>query len=137
MFVRFHDSTINEAISWGIVQSVRVIISDVNWFFLGNKGSGFFSALFKQGIKMEYEKVWSPYIAIAKKKGIGRKYIKNDRDWEMELKGVETKRRNYCPALKETLMQVFKIILKGEATSLADATVFVRSQLQELLEGKV
>ncbi|RYE12229.1 MAG: hypothetical protein EOP45_23235 [Sphingobacteriaceae bacterium] len=52
IFVKFHNATIEEAICWG------------------QKGSDFFSGLFKEGIKMEYEKVWSPYIAIAKKKGI-------------------------------------------------------------------
>lgn len=66
--------------------------------------------------------------------------MNNDHDWTMELKGVETKRRNYCPALKETLMQVFKIVLNAENNSLAgieDALIYVRGQLTNLLNGKI
>jgi DNA polymerase elongation subunit (family B) len=78
--------------------------------------------------------------------GIGRKYVKNDRDWTMELKGVETKRRNYCAALKETLLEVFNIFLREDKTSgsylserqrMDDAVAYVRTQLTDLLEGKV
>lgn len=127
IFVKFHNATIKEAISWG------------------QKGSDFFSGLFKEGIKMEYEKVWSPYIAIAKKKGIGRLFVMDSETWKLDLKGVETKRRNYCAALKETLLEVFNIILKGadadhgnkQQDSMEQAIEYVRSQLTDLLNGKV
>lgn len=60
----------------------------------------------------------------------------------MELKGVETKRRNYCTSLKETLLEVFNIVLRednanGCSKPIDDAIAYVRTQLTDLLHGKV
>jgi DNA polymerase delta subunit 1 len=70
VFLKFHDCSIDETISWS------------------RKASAFFNAKFTGKIKLEYEKVWAPYIAIAKKKGIGYKFTKHSREKEIDLKGV-------------------------------------------------
>ena len=111
VFIKFHGATINQAISWCM------------------KGSDYFSSFFADTIKMEYEKVWCPYIAIAKKKGVGKEYTHDDTKYEITYKGMETKRRNYCAFLKETLLEVIQIVIHDAEKGPHKAVAYVDDQL--------
>jgi DNA polymerase elongation subunit (family B) len=62
-------------------------------------------------IRMEYEKVYLPYILIKKKNYIGKKFEQDDVKWKLDYKGIALKRRNYCPLLKEIYQGVIDNVL--------------------------
>lgn len=64
---------------------------------LGQEAAGFVSAQFIRPIKLEFEKVYYPYLLINKKRYAGLYYTRPDKFDKMDCKGIETVRRDNCP----------------------------------------
>jgi DNA polymerase delta subunit 1 len=63
---------------------------------LGAEAAGLVSKTFQKPIKLEFEKVYWPYLLINKKRYAGL-YWTNPSKWDkMDTKGIETVRRDSC-----------------------------------------
>lgn len=52
---------------------------------------------FKKPIRLVFEKIYHPYLLMAKKKYAGKQWIKKDKvDEIIDAAGLETRRRDYC-----------------------------------------
>jgi len=63
---------------------------------LGKEAADFVSQKFISPIKLEFEKIYHPYLLIAKKRYAGMYWTNPDKPDKMDAKGIETVRRDNC-----------------------------------------
>ncbi|XP_049801348.1 DNA polymerase delta catalytic subunit isoform X1 [Schistocerca nitens] len=64
---------------------------------LGREAAEYVSSKFVKPIKLEFEKVYFPYLLINKKRYAGLYFTQPDKYDKMDCKGIETVRRDNCP----------------------------------------
>nr|BCB92279.1 DNA polymerase delta catalytic subunit [Cyzicus gifuensis] len=78
---------------------------------LGRQAADFVSNKFVRPIKLEFEKVYFPYLLIQKKRYAGLYWTKPDKFDKMDCKGIETVRRDNCPLVASLINTCLKKIL--------------------------
>ena len=102
---------------------------------LGKEAAAFVSKLFISPIKLEFEKVYCPYLLMNKKRYAGLYWTKPDKYDTMDCKGIETVRRDSCSLVKiivqEALHQL--LILKDP-----DAAInYCKGMISDLLQNRI
>jgi len=102
---------------------------------LGREAAGLISQKFVAPIKLEFEKVYYPYLLINKKRYAGLYFTKPEIYDKMDCKGLETVRRDNCP-LVATVMNTCleRILVKRDPQG---AIEFVKSVISDLLRNKM
>jgi DNA polymerase delta subunit 1 len=78
---------------------------------LGEEASKFVSEKFLKPIKLEFEKVYFPYLLINKKRYAGLYWTKTEKYDKMDTKGLETVRRDNCLLAQTVIEKVLRMIL--------------------------
>lgn len=78
---------------------------------LGEEAAKFVSAKFVKPIKLEFEKVYYPYLLINKKRYAGLYWTNPDKYDKMDTKGIETVRRDNCRLVQNVIETVLRMIL--------------------------
>ncbi|XP_067951635.1 DNA polymerase delta catalytic subunit-like [Watersipora subatra] len=78
---------------------------------LGKEAAEFISSKFVKPIKLEFEKVYFPYLLINKKRYAGLYFTKPDKHDKLDCKGIETVRRDNCQLVANLINQCLKVIL--------------------------
>jgi DNA polymerase delta subunit 1 len=78
---------------------------------LGEEASHYVSAKFIKPIKLEFEKVYFPYLLINKKRYAGLYWTRTDKYDKMDTKGIETVRRDNCLMVQTVIEKVLRMIL--------------------------
>lgn len=78
---------------------------------LGREAAAFVSAKFVQPIKLEFEKVYFPYLLINKKRYAGLYYTRPDKFDKMDCKGIETVRRDNSPLVANLINNCLQKLL--------------------------
>jgi DNA polymerase delta subunit 1 len=78
---------------------------------LGEEAAGFVSSKFTKPIKLEFEKVYFPYLLINKKRYAGLYWTKPEKYDKMDTKGIETVRRDNCLLVQTVIEKVLRMIL--------------------------
>lgn len=78
---------------------------------LGEEASHYVSAAFHKPIKLEFEKVYFPYLLINKKRYAGLYWTKTEKYDKMDTKGIETVRRDNCLLVQTVIEKVLRMIL--------------------------
>lgn len=97
---------------------------------LGKEAANKISETFQAPIKLEFEKVYYPYLLINKKRYAGLYYTRAEEHDKMDCKGIETVRRDNCPLvanLINTCLQ--KILINRDPTAAVDYAKQVISDL--------
>lgn len=120
-FGRFHIGETKElverkfSIAGGYEQNSRVIYGDTDSvmiifggsldtaFRLGNEAVGFINEIFTKPIQIEFEKVYFPFLLVAKKHYVGLQYTRVDKFDKIDCKGIETVRRDNTPLIVRLL----------------------------------
>jgi DNA polymerase I len=128
---------------------VKVIYADTDSVFIksnvkdldeaeefGKKISGFVSGKL-YGLDLKFEKTFKTFLIEAKKRYAGWTFERDDDKWvdKMEMKGIETVRRDWCSLTSETMLNVLNIILKEK--DINKASKYVRSMVDDLAKGKI
>lgn len=89
------------------------------------------------GLQIEFEKIYRSFLILTKKRYAGWKFEQKAKGWEdsMDMRGIETVRRDWCPLVGELMVNVLTTILKER--DVAKATQLVKSVLAELSAGQV
>lgn len=88
---------------------------------LGKEAAGWISDEFPPPIKLEFEKVYFPYLLINKKRYAGLYFTKPDTYDKMDCKGIETVRRDSCPLVSSVMNAVLqKILINRDPTGALD-----------------
>lgn len=78
---------------------------------LGQEAAEFVSSKFIKPIKLEFEKVYFPYLLINKKRYAGLYWTNPDKYDKMDTKGIETVRRDNCRLVQNVIETVLRMIL--------------------------
>lgn len=79
---------------------------------LGKEAAAYVSTYFITPIKLEFEKVYFPYLLMNKKRYAGMLWTKPTKPDKMDCKGIETVRRDNCALVAEIVQTTLDILLK-------------------------
>ncbi|EPX72526.1 DNA polymerase delta catalytic subunit Cdc6 [Schizosaccharomyces octosporus yFS286] len=102
---------------------------------LGEKAADFVSNHFIDPIKLEFEKVYFPYLLISKKRYAGLFWTRTDTFDKMDSKGIETVRRDNCPLVSYVIDTALRKMLIDQ--DVEGAQEFTKSVISDLLQNKV
>ena len=117
VMVRFGVSTVAEAMELG--QEAAAAVSDN----------------FIKPIKLEFEKVYFPYLLINKKRYAGLYFTKPDTYDKIDCKGIETVRRDNCPMVAKMMNTCLQKILVDRNPN--GAVEFVKQTISDLLCNRI
>src|SRR3990172_2321735 len=78
---------------------------------LGREAAALISKEFKAPVKLEFEKVYYPYLLINKKRYAGVFWTKPEKYDKVDTKGLENVRRDNCAFVRELMNESLEIIL--------------------------
>ncbi|KAH7386129.1 catalytic subunit DNA polymerase-like protein delta [Pyrenochaeta sp. MPI-SDFR-AT-0127] len=102
---------------------------------LGEEAAEYVSSKFIKPIKLEFEKVYFPYLLINKKRYAGL-YWTNPHKWDkMDTKGIETVRRDNCRLVQTVIETSLRMLLIDQDPD--GAQEFVKETISDLLQNKI
>ena len=78
---------------------------------LGQEAADFVSSKFVKPIKLEFEKVYFPYLLINKKRYAGLYWTNTTKYDKMDTKGIETVRRDNCRLVQNVIETSLRMLL--------------------------
>lgn len=102
---------------------------------LGLEAADFVSTKFVNPIKLEFEKVYFPYLLINKKRYAGLYWTKTDKPDKMDTKGIETVRRDNCRLVQNVMETILQKILRERDVSGAES--YVKKIISQLMQNQV
>ncbi|KAM8952408.1 DNA polymerase zeta catalytic subunit isoform 2-T2 [Pelodytes ibericus] len=135
---------VNDTKKWG----ARVVYGDTDSMFVLLKGATkeqslkigqeiaeAVTATNPKPVKLKFEKVYLPCVLQTKKRYVGYMYETLDqKDPVFDAKGIETVRRDACPAVGKILERSIKLLF--ETRDISQIKQYVQRQCLKLLEGK-
>eukprot|EP00850_Spirogloea_muscicola_P000852 SM000003S11097 [mRNA] locus=s3:857343:865257:- [translate_table: standard] len=100
---------------------------------LGREAAEKISTTFPKPIKLEFEKVYFPYLLISKKRYAGLLWTNPDTYSKMDTKGIETVRRDNCLLVKNVVTECLQMILVDR--DIPGAVQYVKNGLTKSGEG--
>ncbi len=103
----------------------------------GSEISGFVTNKLSGVLDLKFEKIYKTFLILTKKRYAGWKFEKEGAEWKdkIEMKGIETIRRDWCSLTSDTMMEVLKIILKEG--DIQKAAKYVRAIIEDLSAGRI
>ncbi|KAL0483623.1 DNA polymerase delta catalytic subunit [Acrasis kona] len=102
---------------------------------LGKEAAALVSKKFISPIKLEFEKVYHPYLLLAKKRYAGLLWTNTAKYDKLDAKGIETVRRDNCALVKNVVSTCLHMILIER--SIAKAQKYARDVISDLLMNKI
>ncbi|KAG6813826.1 DNA-directed DNA polymerase delta [Tricholoma furcatifolium] len=130
--------THNAEIIYGDTDSVMVRFGPTDLptvMALGQEAADFVTTKFVKPIKLEFEKVYFPYLLISKKRYAGLYWTRADKYDKMDSKGIETVRRDNC-RLVSTVIEtcLHKMLIDRDVKGAEDYT---KQMISDLLQNKI
>ncbi|MEW5314891.1 MAG: hypothetical protein WDW38_006353 [Sanguina aurantia] len=102
---------------------------------LGREAAAFVSQSFPHPVKLEFEKVYAPYLLMKKKRYAGLLWTRHEAFDKMDSKGIETVRRDNCLLVKNVVTTCLeKILMESDVIG---AEVYVKGVISDLLMNRV
>ncbi|WCJ37598.1 DNA polymerase delta catalytic subunit [Euphorbia peplus] len=102
---------------------------------LGREAAEHISGTFINPIKLEFEKVYYPYLLISKKRYAGLFWTNADKFDKMDTKGIETVRRDNCLLVKNLVTEcLHKILIDRDVPG---AVQYVKNTISDLLMNRM
>ena len=102
---------------------------------LGREASQFVTTQFIKPIKLEFEKVYYPFLLLNKKRYAGLYWTKLETWDKLDTKGIESVRRDNCMLVRKMVNTVLDKILIER--NVPEAIEFVKETISDLLQNKV
>ncbi|XP_065673456.1 DNA polymerase delta catalytic subunit isoform X2 [Hydra vulgaris] len=102
---------------------------------LGREAAAYVSNTFIDPIKLEFEKVYYPYLLISKKRYAGLYYSKPDTFDKMDCKGIETVRRDNSPLVAKLINTCLQKLLIDRDPE--GAVVYTKQVISDLLCNRI
>lgn len=128
----------NASVIYGDTDSVMVRfgVPDVTTAMaLGAEAAKEVTKLFPPPVKLEFEKVYFPYLLMNKKRYAGLYWSKPEKPDKMDTKGIETVRRDNCALVRQVVDTCLKKILIERSTQ--GALDYTKSVIADLLQNKL
>ncbi|CRG97181.1 DNA polymerase delta catalytic subunit, putative [Plasmodium gallinaceum] len=128
----------NSTVIYGDTDSVMVKFGTNNIeeaMRLGKDAAERISKEFLPPIKLEFEKVYCPYLLLNKKRYAGLLYTNPLKHDKMDCKGIETVRRDFCILIQQMMETVLNKLLIEK--NLNSAIEYTKSKIKELLTNNI
>lgn len=102
---------------------------------LGREAAEYVSSKFIKPIKLEFEKVYFPYLLISKKRYAGLYFTRPETYDKMDCKGLETVRRDNSPLVSNLINTCLQKILINRDPN--DAVAYAKKIISDLLCNKI
>lgn len=102
---------------------------------LGAEAAGIVSQTFVKPIRLEFEKVYYPYLLISKKRYAGLFWTRPDKFDKMDTKGIETVRRDNCRLVRTVIETCLRKMLIDRDVQGAEA--YAKQVIADLLQNKI
>ncbi|KAL6498062.1 DNA polymerase delta catalytic subunit [Orobanche gracilis] len=102
---------------------------------LGREAADYISGTFIKPIKLEFEKVYYPYLLISKKRYAGLYWTNPKKFDKMDTKGIETVRRDNCLLVKNLVSECLNKILIDK--DIPGAVQYVKNTISDLLMNRM
>ncbi|OMJ22245.1 DNA polymerase delta catalytic subunit [Smittium culicis] len=102
---------------------------------LGKIAADLITERFVSPIKLEFEKVYFPYLLINKKRYAGLYWTKAEKYDKLDTKGIETVRRDNCPLVQALVEKCLRLMLIDR--NVEGAVTFAKQSISDLLQNKV
>lgn len=127
-------------IVYGDTDSVFVVIPEEDLEKIAEKAHEISSYISKglPGImKLDFEKDFKRFLPLTKKRYVAWKFVPTENGWEegIEMKGIETVRRDWCGLVGDTMSNVINIILKKN--DIKGAVSCFKEVVDDLVGGKI
>ncbi len=88
-------------------------------------------------LELQFEKIYRTFLILTKKRYAGLKYESAGGKWatEIEMRGIETVRRDWCPLVSEVMLDVLNTLLKEG--DLQKSITLVKGVLEKLRSNQV
>lgn len=137
-FTRLNGYDNNAEVIYGDTDSVMVqfgVSTVKDAMDLGKEAAEHISGTFTKPIKLEFEKVYCPYLLISKKRYAGLFWTKEDSHDKMDTKGIETVRRDNCLLVKNLVNDcLHKILIEKNIPA---AVQHVKNAISDLLMNRM
>lgn len=125
-------------IVYGDTDSVMVNFGDIplsRAIELGKDAADRVTHQFIPPIKLEFEKVYLPYLLVSKKRYAGLLWYNADGPPRLDMKGLEAVRRDNCPLVQKLVLKSLELILREN--KIEEAKQLVRDVCTQLVKRKV
>ncbi|KAJ2746674.1 DNA-directed DNA polymerase delta [Coemansia sp. BCRC 34301] len=102
---------------------------------LGQEAAKHVTTKFVNPIKLEFEKVYFPYLLINKKRYAGLYWTRTEKYDKLDTKGLETVRRDNCPLVPLVLDTCLKMLLIDQ--NVTGAVDYAKGIIADLLQNKI
>eukprot|EP00918_Siedleckia_nematoides_P028081 GHVU01060413.1.p1 GENE.GHVU01060413.1~~GHVU01060413.1.p1 ORF type:complete len:414 (-),score=85.75 GHVU01060413.1:592-1833(-) len=102
---------------------------------LGQQMAERVSQRFVSPIRLEFEKVYCPYLLMNKKRYAGLIYTRPETYDRVDCKGIETVRRDFCPLVQKVVDTILKKILMEK--DVQGAKEYTKHVVSDLLQNKI
>jgi len=102
---------------------------------LGQEAADLVSTTFLKPIKLEFEKVYCPYLLMNKKRYAGLYWTNPDHYDKLDAKGIETVRRDNCGLVRHLVERSLHILLIDK--SIGGAIEYIKQAISDLLLNKI
>ncbi|XP_020595108.1 DNA polymerase zeta catalytic subunit-like [Phalaenopsis equestris] len=137
-FVNQHEKWKAKVI-YGDTDSMFVLLkgrSKEDAFIIGNEIASAITAMNPEPVTLKMEKVYCPCFLLTKKRYVGYSYESPEQEKPtFDAKGIETVRRDTCPAVAKTLERSIRLIF--ETNDLSEVESYLKRQWARILSGKV
>ncbi len=88
-------------------------------------------------LELQFEKIYRTFLILTKKRYAGLKYELIGGNWtdEIEMRGIETVRRDWCPLVSQVMVDVLDVLLKEG--DLEKAIALVKNVLEQLRHNQI
>ena len=102
---------------------------------LGKEAADYVTKFFSTPIKLEFEKIYHPYLLMNKKRYAGMYWTNPDKPDKMDAKGIETVRRDNCGLVQNIVQGALdRLLIKFDKE---DAIEFCKGMISDLLQNRV
>lgn len=129
-----HDTTV----IYGDTDSVMINFKESSMervFEMASEISAYVTKKFIKPVALEFEKVYSPYLLINKKRYAGLIYTNPHKPSKIDTKGIETVRRDNCALVKDVIETSLRKILYEK--DVEGAKLYVKDVVRDLYQGKI
>lgn len=129
----------NSEVVYGDTDSVMIKFGVTNLedaMILGKEASELISDQFKKPIKIEFEKVYYPYLLMKKKRYAGLIWTKLDKYDKIDAKGLESVRRDNCELVREALDKIINMLLL-EKNGKEKCIEYCKGIISDLLSNRI
>jgi len=104
---------------------------------IGEEMAEYITSQLLGSMELEFEKIFKRFLPLTKKRYAAWKFTRGADGWEdgIEMKGIETVRRDWCPLVSTTLREVIEIILKKD--DVKAALRHFKSVADRLMKGEM